>query len=557
MPPDGETHGKHGEYDNPAVQLISEVIAFANGACLVALAIGSLQKLLRYLYHRMNQHDISGLLALRYVAVSDILVLVTSFWWLIKSFLLYIKCNPNLPNDLHTLLVSWSALAILSIIVCVPLRTYCFMHRKRRRYSMRQDCCILCMILPQNMIHMYAINGDYPLRRFWPHCLVFRPDEFRDDHFERIIHIIFMIVDYSFKDRIMIIFGSIYYTNYKYQQLGDYALTWYDYWCVIILLSCKVIIKFVYTFGTPYVPKDLIHEISNRLEQYYIDMGVQPPDKTLEQCLDEYPDHHMMRDDYIMNLHLAGAEWPWAMLHYDFGNFPLKEKPIDERQRSKMISDVFDQLIDENYTGTIHRSVTNHSYTQLQSDEHDEIDFMLIVGMVDSNEHDQYQCHEGTTNPLQDCPSIQRLISLLEMYEDLDVINNNEDQNMFVRQMNDTRECKYFLDDYIHLISDHSHQLETICVSLDPCNDIARCVSTSRNYQTDNMEEMKLYTEEDDDDEVLNFYINTMDSLHFYLYHLFDVGLRMQSDKKHPNQSLDKEFSRMYEEVNKSREISK
>ena len=31
-------------------------------------------------------------------------------------------------------------------------------------------------------------------------------------------------------------------------------------------------------------------------------------------------------------------------------------------------------------------------------------------------------------------------------------------------------------------------------------------------------------------DKSLKFYLSTMDSLHFYLYHLFDVGLRVKSD---------------------------
>ena len=75
-------------------------------------------------------------------------------------------------------------------------------------------------------------------------------------------------------------------------------------------------------------------------------------------------------------------------------------------------------------------------------------------------------CDKETVNPLQECASIKRLISLLEIYSNLDIINNHKHQNILIQQINENEEYQHFLDDFIHLITDHSHRLELINESL-------------------------------------------------------------------------------------------
>ncbi len=61
---------------------------------------------------------------------------------------------------------------------------------------------------------------------------------------------------------------------------------------------------------------------------------------------------------------------------------------------------------------------------------------------------------------------------------------------------------------------------------------IRRCSFSSRHHET------RTDIENAPNNEDLNFYMETMHSLHFYLYHLFDVGLRIKSssDKKEEKQ---------------------
>ena len=156
-------------------------------------------------------------------------------------------------------------------------------------------------------------------------------------------------------------------------------------------------------------------------------------------------------------------------------------------------------------------------------------------------------------NPTNECDYVKRLTQCLKMYAHLDIVNDSKHQSQFTEHMNDG--YKQFLDDYIHLISNHSHQLEQINSSLDPC-DITKCDVTSRRHvqSTDHLMEMK-----DDEDNLLKFYSRTIDSLHFYLHHLFDVGLRVRANtiNDEPALSTESEFLRVCAAVKAGREVTK
>eukprot|EP01084_Bolivina_argentea_P314482 544709_1 len=131
------------------------------------------------------------------------------------------------------------------------------------------------------------------------------------------------------------------------------------------------------------------------------------------------------------------------------------------------------------------------------------------------------KCDEKSDDPSQTCNVIKRLITGLQYYTLLDVQNepdNKDEFNNFICDIYHT-----FLDDYIHLINIHGYKLENINKSLlrkqvKAC-DVKKCIFTGRHEGTNDTEKIS--------DFVLYFYENTMDSLHFYLFHLFDVGLRV------------------------------
>eukprot|EP01084_Bolivina_argentea_P226553 382678_1 len=85
-----------------------------------------------------------------------------------------------------------------------------------------------------------------------------------------------------------------------------------------------------------------------------------------------------------------------------------------------------------------------------------------------------------------------------------------------------------FLDDYIHLISVHSFNIVSIGQDLyenhnfNPCK-ISACKLTQRHYRN------RIQDENMDD---LDFYTEKFDNVHFYLFHLNDLGLRMTNNNK-------------------------
>eukprot|EP01084_Bolivina_argentea_P127294 225140_1 len=88
------------------------------------------------------------------------------------------------------------------------------------------------------------------------------------------------------------------------------------------------------------------------------------------------------------------------------------------------------------------------------------------------------------------------------------------------------------IDDYIHFNNEHSHELENIHneiinnkTMLNPCQ-ISKCAFTARHHnQISKQNENTLNPTE-------HFYKQTMDSFHFYLFHCFDVGLRVKNETK-------------------------
>eukprot|EP01084_Bolivina_argentea_P262997 444987_1 len=65
------------------------------------------------------------------------------------------------------------------------------------------------------------------------------------------------------------------------------------------------------------------------------------------------------------------------------------------------------------------------------------------------------KCDKGNThNPIEACKPVKRLISSLQYYEMLDIINNNDHQHIFTSFIKDI--YKIFLDDYNHLVYEHN-----------------------------------------------------------------------------------------------------
>eukprot|EP01084_Bolivina_argentea_P316410 548450_1 len=167
----------------------------------------------------------------------------------------------------------------------------------------------------------------------------------------------------------------------------------------------------------------------------------------------------------------------------------------------------------------------------------------IIIDSTTCENTDHVSCDRTKRYKYHGCIALNRLISGLSYYSRLDIINNDNDRNSFSVFMME----KYirFIDDYTHLVHDHGHEIEHIYKAMignekfTPCN-IKACSFTSRHYQISN--DKTNINRSDKLDSILEFFKTEMDSLHFYLYHLFDIGFRTFKNKAEYESELSEEM---------------
>eukprot|EP01084_Bolivina_argentea_P234502 394798_1 len=132
-----------------------------------------------------------------------------------------------------------------------------------------------------------------------------------------------------------------------------------------------------------------------------------------------------------------------------------------------------------------------------------------------------------------------------------------------------TRIYKTFLDDYIHLVVKHSNSndINSIlmnCARFRSCSAV-RCNFTARHQCIQRDMEHHENKNKNLPDSKLNFLIETMDSLHFYLFHLFDCGLRCivnddiyetDDDNTTENEYFDAEFCRLNKRIVQTQSVT-
>ena len=146
------------------------------------------------------------------------------------------------------------------------------------------------------------------------------------------------------------------------------------------------------------------------------------------------------------------------------------------------------------------------------------------------------------------CIPIQRLLISLEYFTNDDETNRHELFNEFMDNIYKHR----VYDDFYHLTKYHKHELEHITQFVTESNkftecDLSFCNFANRHFGVDNAGS--------DDSNITNMqyndiYFETMDSLHYYVFHLVETGMRqrIQSDindeqeEKEANQSSSQHF---------------
>eukprot|EP01084_Bolivina_argentea_P044780 82392_1 len=131
---------------------------------------------------------------------------------------------------------------------------------------------------------------------------------------------------------------------------------------------------------------------------------------------------------------------------------------------------------------------------------------------------------------------INRLSKALEYYLCLDIMNNNEHRNLFCHFVQ--QKYTQLIDDFAVLTKISKEKLYEIQESLindgnvKGC-DINKCDFAMRHGNNNN--------DKNTLDATLNFYKITMDSLHFYMFHLFECGFRVIETNESNNNNKMKE----------------
>ena len=166
----------------------------------------------------------------------------------------------------------------------------------------------------------------------------------------------------------------------------------------------------------------------------------------------------------------------------------------------------------------------------------------------------------------KDCPFIQRLLNCLKYYTQLNLTENIDNQTIFCDFVNEIYKYQIY-EDYFHLTKFHSSHLNSVrelaikSYQFENCN-LTTCNYSNRHFRVNtktisfNMKESKY----------IQIHMETMDSLHFYLFHLEQAGLRqygncvepVHEDKAATSSSpyFDENLSRISDGIKESQKVT-
>ena len=128
-----------------------------------------------------------------------------------------------------------------------------------------------------------------------------------------------------------------------------------------------------------------------------------------------------------------------------------------------------------------------------------------------------------------DCAAIDRLVQSLDLWADLESKEEAESaQSAFTSFCDLHYGDSNVVRDYIHFVDHHSEQ-ETVRKIAErlrvQCRGVSECGDTLRHFRRRSGSRR-----DEEEEDAVNFYLDTMHSLHFYLCHLEEMGLRVPAE---------------------------
>ena len=159
------------------------------------------------------------------------------------------------------------------------------------------------------------------------------------------------------------------------------------------------------------------------------------------------------------------------------------------------------------------------------------------------------------TLAISECKYIQRLIVALKHHQSFKMDGNIHEHKVFTNFMNKAYKHPILIQDFYHLMKNHDDEIYDIKKYIENGNndficDIKTCSASDRHYRLNNNDQRMNI------DPHLSAYCDTIDSLHVYLLHSHQIGMRIvdekidedgfngDNSKKHENKNYDPEFAR-------------
>ncbi len=143
------------------------------------------------------------------------------------------------------------------------------------------------------------------------------------------------------------------------------------------------------------------------------------------------------------------------------------------------------------------------------------VDLAMFKEMKDDD-----ACRGGT------CSAMQRITQCLNYRSFLEMTFNPQHARMALIDFCDVHYGKEnVLRDYVHFMDHHSDPKSVREISGNfklKCGGVGQCVGTQRHFRERGGSPHDVV-----DNESTNFYVDTLDALHFYLFHLEEMGLRI------------------------------
>ena len=171
--------------------------------------------------------------------------------------------------------------------------------------------------------------------------------------------------------------------------------------------------------------------------------------------------------------------------------------------------------------------------------------------------HDQLCAKKCNNNgDFKNCLSVKRILSTLYYYSSININKNKDAQFEFNKFINSSYKSDDIIMDFFHFKQNHDSQLKEIMeyaynyIKFKFCK-IESCTFSSRLYRCNELDSMINIFDYDDNICSLPLVITLFDSIHHYIFHLGDVGLRdfvneeEKEKEKEINPYHDNKFSSM------------